>query len=1009
MKQALRYPSWLLLFMPAVVLGVALWGWSQACSDQRVASPTESLARSIIKSLDSPAGFCVHLGASDGTLTTALSDHGKYLVHALASDEAAVEATRQQIEAANLAGIVSVQKGSWDPLPYADNLANLIVVENLPALIEQGLTLAEVQRVLRPGGVSWLTGQTHTTTNLNRKAFERLLGDAGIEAFEFVEYNGLWAKVVLPRDEATDQWTHKRYDASGNAVSKDLEVGVPTGVRWAAGPLWPTGYRKSAVPSVVATDNQLVYLFQDEAETPDGTELQDSLVARDAHNGLLLWKRKATKQSAALAAVDDRIYTVVQDGGPLVALDAKSGEVQITYEGTRTPKQVLVVAGRLLVESAAGLACYDAASAELRWTYPAAPAQFVAADGRVFLHTNERDRTGQRVSQFVCLDLDNGQPRWQQPTASWASETPTLVLAQEGIVVAAGTSGNHGISADDGSHLWSYDYPRIGHGGSYLKVLVMNGLLWIHTASTEGTKLYAWEGLEPTSGRVQRRLVQPADFSLKHRCNYDVATSRMIMCGSMDFADYETGDYHHFNAARNSCATAGVVPANGILYTFPHGCGCFPMLRGFLGLESRPLAATQWESGAWRLVQGPAYGQPVAAISASEEDWPLYRRDPLRTASATQPGPRQLELLWTAPIGSPVDESLAAEWDLKNGGRLSSPVIAGSLAIAAATDQHRIEAVDAQTGEPRWTFTASGRIDCPPALYEGLCLFGSRDGWVYCVRAEDGALVWRFCAAPRDQRIIAYGQLESKWPVVGGVLIYEGVVYFGVGRHAGSDGGITVCALEPATGKRLWSEHAEDYQGIPDVLAAADGAIQMASYRFDAKTGKSHDAREALLRGGRLGLMNDAWYQRPIAMRRNLQQWQATGRQSAQMIAFHRQATSGFLACESVSSSDGKMSGDAELFVKDAQDGQDWSVTMPNQSRLRAMAITPERVYVAGLLPVDKGKPLDHVVQAYALADGKLLAQTPIGGAPVHDGLAIAGGRVYVSLQDGRLLCLGEP
>src|SRR5690606_8594497 len=124
----------------------------------------------------------------------------------------------------------------------------------------------------------------------------------------------------------------------------------------------------------------------------------------------------------------------------------------------------------------------------------------------------------------------------------------------------------------------------------------------------------------------------------------------------------------------------------------------------------------------------------------------------------------------------------------------------------------------------------------------------------YCLRADDGELVWRYCAAPRDQRIVAFGQLESKWPVVGGVLVYDGVAYFGVGRHAASDGGITVCAIEPQTGELLWSEHAADYKGIPDVLTAADGAVQMASYRFDAKTGEAEDADDALLRGGRLGI-----------------------------------------------------------------------------------------------------------------------------------------------------------
>ena len=34
-----------------------------------------------------------------------------------------------------------------------------------------------------------------------------------------------------------------------------------------------------------------------------------------------------------------------------------------------------------------------------------------------------------------------------------------------------------------------------------------------------------------------------------------------------------------------------------------------------------------------------------------------------------------------------------------------------------------------------------------------MVLFGSKDGYAYCLRASDGQLVWRFLAAPTDRRI----------------------------------------------------------------------------------------------------------------------------------------------------------------------------------------------------------------------------------------------------------------
>jgi len=1003
MKRAWRLTC--LVIASAAVLTVVASEWPRAMSQQKSAPQAETLADVLLAAIDSPGGFCIHLGATDGQLTIALSQGGKRLVHGLTKSDAATDAIRANVRKARLEGIVSVQPGSWKRLPYADQLANLIVVDNPTALAKEGLSWSEVQRVLQPGGVAWIGS---TGKPLKAKELKSLLREAAVSDFEVIDHNGAWAKFTKPKSEKTDQWTHKFYDATGNPTSKDTEVDVPTGVRWVAGPQWPTGYRKSAVPGVVATDKHMVYIFQDEIDTPEGKKPQDVLIARDVHNGLILWKRLATKQTAALAAVGDRVYAVVEDEGPLVALDVRTGKVLTTFAETKAPKHVIVTGKYLVTEADDNLACFDALTGKLRWVYPAAPLQFVSADGNVYLHTQQRDSKGRRKSRLVCVDLAKGEEQWQAPTDAWSESTVTLLFVYDGVLVTSTREGNHGISARDGSHLWSYKYPLIGHGGSYLKVLANNGLVWVHTASAEGFQRYAWEGLDPQTGQVKQRLVQPPDFKLTHRCMYDVATSRMIVCGTMDFANFETGAYDHFSAARNSCQMARVMPANGLLYSFPHGCGCYPMLRGFLGLESQTDAAATWEPGDWRLVVGPAYGQPVKEMAATADAWPTYRRDTLRTGSSPSTGPEKLKQFWSAQLVPAVDERWALEWDQKDGGRLTSPVVAGELAVVAANDQHTVHAVDTATGKTRWSFTASGRIDCPPTLHEGYCLLGSRDGYVYCLRAEDGQLVWRFCAAPRDERIVAFGQLESKWPVVGGVLVYDGLAYFVVGRHAYADGGITLCAVEPATGKLVWSKKVENHKGLPDVLTAADGVVQMATFDFDPKTGEQSSAEKTLLAGGRLGLLNDAWYKRPIAMRRNLQQWQSTGRVSAQIMAFHEKATCGFLACEKVDTNHGTMFGDAALFAKPGTAGKEWSITMTHDARLRGIALTADRAYVAGLLPTGKNKKLDYVVQAYSLADGKLLAEAKIGGSPVHDGVAIAGGRVYISMQDGRLLCFGD-
>ena len=88
-------------------------------------------------------------------------------------------------------------------------------------------------------------------------------------------------------------------------------------------------------------------------------------------------------------------------------------------------------------------------------------------------------------------------------------------------------------------------------------------------------------------------------------------------------------------------------------------------------------------------------------------------------------------------------------------------------------------------------------------MYQGNVLFGSADGWVYSLRASDGVLAWRFRAAPMDQRLMAFGQLESVWPVHGSVLIQDDVLYCVAGRSMFLDSGLRLWRLDPGTGRVL--------------------------------------------------------------------------------------------------------------------------------------------------------------------------------------------------------------
>ena len=968
---------------------------------QASSAPVRRIVDEMLKSVNSENALCVVLGSEDGDLTVALSRDGKYLVHGLCMHDKAVARTRAAIATAQLRGIVSAETGSIAKLPYSDNIVNLLVAENIGSLLQRGLTVQQILRVLRPGGIAWLGSRTTGTDALSARQLSDLLVKAGIKTPVVIKQDGVWVRLVKPRLASLGTWTHKRGDASGNPVSTDKQIGVPTGVRWVAGPSWPTGNRKSAIRAVVASKKQLVYVFQDEITSENGPRREDSLIARDAYNGLRLWRRKA--DSTEIVALADHVFTIV--GGKLVALDSKTGRVTrtISVEGPRT---FLISDGLLVVSGSKGITALDLTTGNSRWSAPHVPKTMRAGDGRLFVHIDRRRRGGD--SQLICLDLKTGKQHWKTSTKSLTNTGSfDLIFYGAGVLVAASSRGNHAISAENGSRLWDYTYPRIGHGGSFTKVIAAKGLIWVHTANSLGTRQYAWEGLDPQTGKMKKRLLQPRNFRYKHRCSSDVATDNVFLCGSMDFADLKTGAYRHFEAARTSCRTGGLVPANGLVYTFPHACGCYSMLRGFLALETSPQAESSPVTATNLLEKGPAYGTEISRSKTAVSDWPTYRYDISRSGSTTTAGPEKLTKLWEQIVADHLPEAVAIEWDLKDGGRISSPVVAGGLAFIADSDHHRLIALNAGDGKRRWSFTTAGRIDCPPTINNGLCLFGSHDGYVYCVTASKGQLVWRRRAAPDARRIVAFGQLEAARPVVGSVLVSDGLAYFVAGRHSASDGGILVQAVEPKTGRLVWSSHAEGINGLPDILTGGSGTIQMASWEVDAKTGQKRNSGLRRLRGGRLGLLNDAWYKRPIAIRRNLSQWKVGNRLTGQMLAFNKTITCGYRACSKVDGGNGTMSGTALLFTAPAN-GKVWSVAMPTTARLRGMVLAGKKLYVAGLLYQDEqGNDATNGVRMYNLADGKLLAEYPIEDRLIHDCLAVAGGRLYVSTQNGKLICLG--
>ena len=881
-------------------------------------------ARRILADTGVQGGLIVHLGCGDGGLTAALGAGQGYLVHGLEADVADVRAARLRIRGIGSYGKVSVDHFDGRHLPYADNLVNLLVAEDLG-----DVTMDEVMRVLSPHGVAC------------------------------VESGATWTKTVKPWPDEIDEWTHYLHDASGNAVADDSVVGPPRHLQWVAGPLYCRSHEwDSSVSALVSAGGRIFYILDEGLTGILDVRLPArwSLVARDAFSGVLLWKRpmpqwgwrqwKKTAIEAAgnnvwrggqrlqsptvlprrLVAAGDRVYVTIGFRAPLSVLDASTGETIATLEGTEGTDEILHQDGVLLLcireipatgaERGLGRApsemvlATSADTGKLLWQKEEEkilPLSLAALGDRVYFHTYDA---------LVCIDLKTGKELWRAQSAiaeatgtdkrsrRWEEwMTRNTLVARDKVVLFLGPKELRAFSAATGQQLWTAaNQPGCG-AAQPPDLFVASGLVW--SGGLEGNfntrdprnalingleeTLISKEGRDPLSGEVKKTITvrNLIDFGHHFRCYRSKATNRYLLWPKrgVEFLDLEGTNFDRCDWLRPPCRL-GTMPSGGLLYVPPHQCFCYPgaLLNGFNALApARPPRAKRKEQLAEhpdrndRLERGPAYGDsgsPRSALpSSSSRDWPTYRHDAKRSGSAPATVPADVHVAWTAEVGR----------------RLTAPVVADGKVLVSEIDSHTVHCLDAASGEALWSYTVGGPVDSPPTISGGWVLFGSADGRVYCLRASDGQLAWRFRAAPSDRRVVMYDQLTSAWPVHGSVLAEDGVAYFAAGYSSFLDGGIYLYGLDAQTGQtlheaRLDGPHpkipeepgwAWDIEGArSEVLVSQGGYIYLRQLKFDKRLQRQETSRITRLGDRDVGLhlfstsslLDDSWFNRTFWM-----------------------------------------------------------------------------------------------------------------------------------------------
>ncbi|MFQ5734748.1 MAG: PQQ-binding-like beta-propeller repeat protein, partial [Planctomycetaceae bacterium] len=193
-------------------------------------------------------------------------------------------------------------------------------------------------------------------------------------------------------------------------------------------------------------------------------------------------------------------------------------------------------------------------------------------------------------------------------------------------------------------------------------------------------------------------------------------------------------------------------------------------------------------------------------------DWPAFRNGNARTGATaeslklplklhwTYEPPAKPRMAWSGPTGRIVEGHVLR--DRVNFDDAFHVTVVGRRVYFGSSADHAVHCRDLQTGKSIWSFTTGGPVRLAPTIADGRVYFGSDDGRAYCLNAADGKPVWQLRAGPADEWLLARGEMINRWPIRTGVLVDDGVAYFGAGIFPHED--IYIYAVRATDGKILW-------------------------------------------------------------------------------------------------------------------------------------------------------------------------------------------------------------
>jgi outer membrane protein assembly factor BamB len=1011
---------------------------------------------------------------SDGEVSTWMIDlakTGEVVVHCIAPDENAADKIARAADKAGVGGKLLVESIPVKPLPYRDYLLNCLVVEK-----SEGLDFAAALKTVAPGGKLCRLegGQWKVTVRKRPEGMDEWThnyrdagGNSGVSTDKFVKFPlGLRWNDDLPFNLSTSL-------QSSNSWTNTRAIAVVDG----------------RVYYITNCARENLRRTGDEMRAVKVTQDQ-YLIARDAWNGTPIWRRKLGDifygglfytARAPMVAMNGKLYAVTRQK-ELLEIDGATGKTLQKFNTDFLPSIVMVLDDTLVAacwkegHSVGGLTGVDRRPMDINveegtlvafnlkngskiWEHKKLATSMRGADGRVYIvHREGQDKYSQDKYE---------RARRRGKYKDYDRDKPKEMQEKYGSAPGRGNQTAIAIDVKSGKILWEVgaaelklqpvDHLAINLAGKGAVVIGKNTLAITNAPGNSGREAIILRGASGTivfrkntnsfaalyDGKINidRQAFAPDTGEKSEKPGIGL---RATVCTPQVYVNGMTtnnrgcnytvdGKSVSFGAARGSCMFAAI-PAHGAFFTCQTYCACAPgTVPGFISfgsIHTEPTSAQMLKAP--RIFKGPSYGKQT---STGTDGWFTYMGNGKRNNSNTAVTlPVKMAAEWNAKIAEPIsDSTIEGSWKDSLSGLLTAPVVSGGLVFAADRHRHKVVALKAEDGSLAWEKFSGGRITTPPTIYDGLCMFGSSDGYVRALDVSDGSLAWKMRMGPEERRMVSYAQLESPWSVISSVLVSEdGIAYASAGKSTGAEGGIVVRAFVPKTGEVKWSrdlaylkgrsEHVNDVMYIfGDNLYVMKSALNLETGKFVENPRVKHDLAKRAWQGARRAAIKE---EKPVPPEPELPEglamvntgiegmanpnWTKLGTRRKRAIEFEN--VRGMVLGWDDSIILAANGGGINASSRKARPDKDTKIAWTNHvggDQVTAVAIGKNAIVCAGG-HFGSGGQSEGFVRIVDRKTGKLLDRRMFSTPLSYQGLAVTDGKIYATFEDGTLVCLKQ-